>query len=187
MKVLLWIVAVVLPLLAVCPATAGLPIPVDLSEVLARFDDQDPLPGGWYGIWQIQIQIKDCVTQQVQFSTSDTDTICPDEEVLSDPEINYQCTGTVSDTEFHMTCTAQYEEVPGCLADVSVAFDGTRTGNSFFTVGIFNYTYTGAACEPEGTFCSRFEQTGTRTSTDTSGCETPVRAGTWGGIKARYP
>jgi len=156
------------------------------SALLGRLSEQTPFPTEWLGVWDFEIQIKDCETQQVLFTLSSRDTLCPNEDVIEGDDFEYECTGTITETSFQLVCTATYEEPAGCTVDSDVSIEGTRTGNTFISSGTFSITYTGETCPEPGTFCSIIEQTGTRVSTSTEGCETAVEGASWGRIKSVY-
>jgi hypothetical protein len=86
----------------------------------------------WAGIWGYSTTLRDCDTGNILYTGTSRDTICPGDLFdPGDPEVDYNCTGTITGSTFQMTCTGSDEPMAGCTADYEVVSEGTRTGDSY--------------------------------------------------------
>lgn len=163
--------AVCMLVLAAVPAIADLEIPEE-----------------WVGIWEMTTAVYDCETNELVFSATNIDTICPG-FVLEDPEpgeVTIECTGSADANSFTTHCEGTLMVIPGCFMNYVYDSTGTRNNNSFTQVGTSTITYTGD-CPFIPDTCQRTEVTGTRTSSDPGPCEiTPVENRPWASVKSLY-
>jgi hypothetical protein len=146
------------------------------------------IPEEWIGIWELDIEVYDCETNGLLFSSTTLDTICPG-SVFEDPdpgEVTIECTGSADANSYTTNCEGSEEVTPGCTMNFVYEISGTRNSNSYTSTGTTTITYTGD-CPLIPDSCQRVEITGTRTSTDPGPCEaTPVESRLWSTVKSYY-
>jgi hypothetical protein len=148
----------------------------------------DSFPADWAGLWQYEIDVKDCDTGVAFLHMSRLDSVCVGDTF--DPEQdgtigNLVCNGSITSSEVHYTCSGSTEEQPGCFADYEFVYDATRTGDSVQATQTINTTFTGDC--PLSSQCVLMEITGTRLSGTAPGCQlTPTRRSSWGALKGTY-
>jgi hypothetical protein len=177
-------------LLLIIPTVSLARVPqLSLAEALSSLDGDFTVPAGWAGIWTEDVVGYDCDTQEQVYSQSFTDTMCAGDPVYlsGGPVVGFECTGTVSDTEFNVECSWTLDVFEGCTASYAVTIHGTRSGDSYTATSTVTVTYIGVGpCEFLTGSCTREESTGTRIAPPPPACGTPVEIATWGGIKALY-
>lgn len=168
-------------LLAAGPASARIPAvrgPIANGDIV--------VPPEWAGVWQYTDTTYDC-TGAFQSTSTGFDTLCAGAHF--DTSSTISCTGSATSTTFSQHCTASGEIVPDCNYNFDIVTHGTRTGDTFFSVSVFNTTYTGTAPE-----CSFFPNDCTQTNSHSTRigpappeyCATPAAPMTWGKLKATY-
>jgi hypothetical protein len=148
---------------------------------------QVEVPAEWVGIWEIQIELYDCDTDQLLFSTTSTDTICEGDafEEPDDESGSVTCTGTADADSYTMHCEGSEVVMPGCTANYEYNAEGTRSGDSYQSTAIFTVAYAGDCGVPDS--CQRTEIVGTRISSDPGPCEqTPVERRSWDTVRSLY-
>lgn len=148
---------------------------------------QVEIPAEWEGIWETQIDLYDCDTNFLLFSTTATDTIC-EGDVLEQPEGEdsaLDCTGSADANSYTLNCTGTEEVAPGCTATYTYVATGTRSGDSYTAEATMDITFSGDCGIPDS--CQRTEITGTRISSDPGPCEqTPVESWSWNTVRSLY-
>jgi hypothetical protein len=148
----------------------------------------DSFPADWAGLWQYEIDLKDCDSGITLFHMSRLDSICvgDDYDPSQDGTItDLVCNGTITGSEMHYVCTGSAEEEPGCFADYEFVYDATRTSDSMQAVMTINTTYSGDC--PLSSQCVRMEMSGTRLAGTAPGCQlTPSQQSSWGALKGTY-
>jgi hypothetical protein len=146
------------------------------------------VPEEWIGIWELEVAIYDCDTNALLFSSTQLDTICPG-FAFTDPDpdsIDFDCTGSANATTYTNHCEGSEEISPTCTMNFVYDVTGTRTGNSYTSVGVSTITYTGD-CPFVMDSCQRTEISGTRIATDPGPCEsTPTENRPWATVKSYY-
>lgn len=146
------------------------------------------IPVEWGGIWQLQDDTYDCITDEFLFSDAPTDTLCPG-AVLPGPapgEMTLDCTTTADAGSYHVHCVANVEVVPGCVVSFTYDSSSTRTGDTFTAISTSSMTYTGE-CFGMADTCERTETTGTRIAGPPASCEPAANENlTWGAVKSSY-
>jgi len=146
------------------------------------------IPPEWAGIWSVQDSTYNCQGVLTGTDTS-LDTLCTG-AVLTDPgesPITFTCTGTSTATTFTQSCTGS-GDVAGCHVDFQLDSHGTRTNDSFYSVSVIHFTYSGPSpCDLFPGQCTQTNSHGTRTDPEpTAFCSTPTRESTWGQVKIHY-
>lgn len=160
--------------------TAGLSAAPAAADVI--------VPEEWVGIWEIQVATYDCDTNDLLFSTTVYDTICPG-WAFADPdqeEIDLTCTGSADANSYSQHCEGSSTPFPGC--EMSFVFDGTgsRTGDTYTAITTTSSTFVGA-CFSIPDSCSRTEVTGTRIDDTPDQCtETAEDQVSWSALKGHY-
>ena len=152
----------------------------------ARADTE--VPDGWLGIWEIEITMYDCGTNDVLFQRAELDTLCPGDlfEDPEDVEFGLTCTSSADDVSFTGHCEGEAEAFPGCTATYVYDTQGTRTGETYTATTTTTIAYVGECMGfPES--CTRTEVTGTRIAGAPSPCgSTPNLEQSWGAVKSSY-
>ncbi len=147
-----------------------------------------PIPDEWLGIWELEVNAYDCVTNQLIFSSTSLDTVCPG-EVFVDPdpsEFTLECTGSADSDSYTLHCEGSQEVSPGCTVNFSYDANGTLDGNTQNSTSTTNISYTGD-CPMIPDFCQRVEITGKRIAGTPNSCEgTPVESRLWSTVKSLY-
>jgi hypothetical protein len=146
------------------------------------------IPPEWAGIWSVQDSIYNCQGQSTDVSTT-LDTLCAG-AVLADPgesPITFDCVGFANATTFSQTCTGS-GDVAGCHVDFHLDSHGTRTNDSYYSVSVIQFTYSGPSpCDLFPGQCNQTNSHGTRTDPEPAQfCSTPTRESTWGDVKIHY-
>lgn len=180
MKGLLLTVSLALGLLAPA-AYAG-----DIGSVRSRLTlsplAEIHMPAAWQGIWDQHDVVKDCATLVQIAETTVRDTLCANDSYNQ----GFDCTGSITDTSFDITCTSTFTVFEGCSATITVHSTGTRNSDSYTAVSTVNTTYNGSNCGGIPNSCTRSEVTATRIGNATSACTTPLEPTSWSRLKARY-
>ena len=146
------------------------------------------IPEEWFGVWELQVASYDCDTNELLFSSTQLDTICPG-EVFEDPDpgdVDVTCTSSANATSYTIHCDGSGEALPGCTINIVFDTNGTRTNDGYTAISTVTFTYVGN-CLGIPDSCTRTEVTGTRISGPTEPCEsTPVENTTWAAVKAYY-
>jgi hypothetical protein len=174
--------------LAPGPSTAA-PTPGGKHFLKQLLGGAPTVPAEWSGIWTVVDTVYDCAGAFQSTSTS-TDTLCTGQNYEpEDQEVQFDCTGTVTETTVDMTCTGSYEVFTDCTANYVVNVRSTRTAESYFSVVTMNVTYsgTGENCDLLPAQCLQINSHGTRTAPEPAAyCASPVEETTWGQVKSRY-
>lgn len=149
---------------------------------------QTPVPNEWVGVWDLDITTYDCITEVIQFSTTELDTVCPG-SFFEDPdgggEFVLECTSSADADSYTSHCEGT-NVLGDCTAQFMFDTTGTITGDSYTATQTVTITYVGD-CFGIPNSCERTEITGTRISGPPNPCEgTPVDSHTWGAVKAAY-
>jgi hypothetical protein len=149
---------------------------------------QTEIPEEWFGIWEMDVASYDCDTDELLFSSTEMDTICPG-SVFEDPDpgsFTIECTSSADATTYEIQCLGSTEVAPGCTVEFDYDGTGTLNSDTYTAVTYSNITY-GAGCPVSLDTCQRVEITGTRVSSSTDDClSTPVVSQAWGAIKSSY-
>lgn|SRR5690349_9588364 len=144
------------------------------------------IPPEWAGIWSSSDSTYDC-NGVLQSTSTSLDTLCAGVVFYQDPSFN--CTGSADGTSFQQHCTGSGEVFPNCNYSFDLVSHGTRSGDSFFSVSVFQQNYSGTAkgCDLFPPSCSQVNSHSTRTGPAPSAyCASPVQAGSWGRLKSLY-
>lgn len=144
------------------------------------------VPPEWAGIWQSTDSLYDC---NGVFQSMDTfiDTLCAG--VTFESDTTFSCKGGANGTSYFQHCSGSGEVFEDCTYTFDIQTNGTRTGDSFFSVSVFSTTYTG-----KGKGCDFFTDSCTQTNTHSTRigtappayCATPVVGTSWGKVKSQY-
>ena len=177
--------------LVACASAHAAPAPPKLRHVLQLAFGSIVIPPEWDGIWTSVDSSSDCAGGPVQVSASE-DTICGGEVFSPDDSgapFEFTCTGSADATSIDITCTGGGEVVPDCSAAVTYHLVGTRTGDTFYSVGTYQTSFSGTAkgCDLIPDSCTRLATVATRTGPTPPGyCTTPARRSSWGSVKTLY-
>lgn len=145
------------------------------------------IPAAWSGVWQYQDSTYQCTPRTLTDTDSGLDTLCAGTSFEPDTTegVQYDCTGTVSDTFVDITCTGSltFEDCTGTFQTRSV---GTRTGESYIATTTVTLTWSPAFCALQADSCTEIVTRATRISPQPGGCTTAAIQGTWGSLKTRY-
>lgn len=148
----------------------------------------DVIPEEWVGVWQLNISLYACGSNDPIFSNADLDTICSG-MVFEDPDpdgIPLTCTWNANATSYTSHCEGSGEVEPGCTESIVDDTAATRTGETYTSVATTTITYTGA-CDGYDDYCLRTEITGTRINNGATACSgTPNENSSWGALKSSY-
>jgi len=145
------------------------------------------VPPEWAGIWQSTDTTYDC-NGVFMNTTSSLDTLCTG-QTFEDDDPTISCTGSVDANTYTQHCTGSSEFIPDCTATFDILTHGTRSGDSFFSVTVFQTTYagTGEGCDLIQDFCQQFNSHSTRIApAPAEYCATPVEGMSWGKVKSLY-
>jgi len=146
------------------------------------------VPEEWLGVWQLETASYDCDTNELLFSSTVLDTLCPG-AVFEDPDpssIEVTCTNSANSTTYTIHCEGSAPALPECTANFVFDGGGTRTDDTYTAITTVSTTYEGE-CMGIPDFCVRNEVTGTRISGPDGPCEsTPVDSQSWSTVKAYY-
>lgn len=166
--------------LVLCTALTALAAAPALADVI--------VPDEWVGIWERQVRSYDCDTDELMFSSTDYDTICPG-WAFSDPEddtVDITCTGSANADSYQQQCDGESEILPGCTATYDFQATGSRTGDSYTSVTVIEITASGECMGFSGS-CQRIEVTATRIDPTPPDCsETPAERWSLSAVKGRY-
>lgn len=144
------------------------------------------VPAAWAGVWSYADSTFDCTTDELLGGDASVDTLCTGANLQPGGVGALDCSGTVSDTNVNVTCMVSEEIFPGCSVEVMWSLVGVRTGNTATVTVTNSVSYSPPGCLFKPDSCTRTESTGTRVAPEPPGCGTPLDAGSWGSIKARY-
>ena len=154
------------------------PATVPLGEIV--------VPPEWAGIWSYSDTTYNCLGQ-VTGTSSGFDTLCAGQRFDTDPSVS--CTGSTTSTTYYQHCTSSGEIFPDCNLNTDVETNGTRNGDSFFSVTVFQSSTSGTAkgCDLFPPQCSQINSHATRIGPAPSEyCSTPAERATWGQLKSLY-
>jgi len=144
------------------------------------------VPPEWAGIWQYSDTTYDC-NGVFQSTSSGLDTLCAG--ATFDTSSTISCTGSATSTTFSQHCTGSGEIFTDCSYNFDIVSHGTRTNDTFFSVSVFNTTYsgTGVGCDLFPNQCTQTNTHNTRIGPAPAAyCSTPAAQTTWGKLKASY-
>jgi hypothetical protein len=141
-------------------------------------------PAAWEGVWDVTAETRDCASDFLYGTDEYTDVVC--EGDIFELESGFNCTGTVTDTSYDVSCADQTTVLPDCVAFITFDSEGTRSGDSYSAVTIITTEYVGAGCTGTQDTCLRIEEEATRTGADPDCVNTPVDGASWGEIKLRF-
>ncbi len=165
--------------------TAGLAAiaSVGLAQVGAAGDLVFPL--AWEGVWDYEEITRVC-GESGGTPEPGTDDFCEGESILGGDGDGMECSGTVTDTEIHITCVSEtpIEGLPGCTTLVTtLTIDAVRSGDTATGGSTFTFDYNDGCSIPDS--CTETVSTLTRTGADPD-CSSPVESATWAKIKSVY-
>lgn len=145
------------------------------------------IPAAWAGIWAYTDTTYDCTTLAVTNVSTGQDTLCAGQSFEPDTTggFNYNCTGTVTDTQVNLTCSGSFS-FGACTGNFTQVGRGTRTGDTAFYVSTFTTTWSPPNCAFQNDSCDQTNSHTTRIGAAPPGCTTPTRARTWGQVKTYY-
>jgi hypothetical protein len=144
------------------------------------------IPPEWAGIWQTSDSTYDC-NGVLQGVSSGVDTLCAGTRF--DTTSTISCTGSATSTTFNQHCTGSGEVFTDCNYTIDVLTHGTRSGDTFFSVSVFQSTYagTGKGCDFFPDQCQQINTHSTRTGPAPAAyCASPAAPTSWGKVKASY-
>jgi hypothetical protein len=153
--------------------------------------DEITIPQEWAGIWESDIDVYDCDTNFLLFSSTELDTMCTGGPVMEPDEggeIQITCTGTVDGNNIDIQCSGSAVIGPDCTAEIEWVSVGTRDGDSMTSTTTVTTTYVGAGCEGgPSEFCIRSEASGTRIGPEPEDCDFVANeVYSWSTIKGLY-
>jgi hypothetical protein len=139
-------------------------------------------------VWDITTIERVCGNPDIVNQVTERDTLCAGYPILDiedglPPGVVFECSGTVTDTEFDLTCTTSFSE-GDCSVTVTFSGSATRTGETYQGVETITFDYS-PECGLIPDSCKEYTTTGTRTGEDPD-CTVPVERATWSSIKARF-
>ena len=146
------------------------------------------VPAEWLGVWEIDIAVYDCDTNDLIFQSAELDTLCPGDlfEAPEDEEFTLTCSTSADANSFSDHCEGESEAFPGCTATFTYDATGTRTGETYTATTTTTISYVGVCLGLEGS-CMRTEITGTRIAGVPNPCgSTPNLEQSWGAVKSSY-
>ncbi len=161
---------------------------VVLAFAAPALADGTPIPEEWLGIWEQTVNIYDCDTNDLLFTTTQLDTLCPG-AVFEDPDgggTTLNCTTTADGSSYTTHCEGSSEVFPGCTSSFVYDVTGTLSGDSYSATSVTNISFTGD-CQDLPDQCQRTELSGTRLGPAPEPCgSSPVEHQSWGSIKSLY-
>ena len=159
-----------------------------LARALRALGGSYTVPAAWSGVWAYMDTTRECVTLNYVYSESGLDTLCTGQTYQPDTTggIQYNCTGTVSDTQADLTCTGSFELYTGCTVNFSSVVHATRSGDTTYSHETFTTTYVPTGCAFLSDSCEEYYSHATRIAPQPAGCSTPTRQRTWGELKSTY-
>jgi hypothetical protein len=145
--------------------------------------DTITLPPAWSGIWSYSDTTYACGNPTPTYSSSGLDTLCAGQDVLGGSGSTYNCTGSFTDTDGNVTCTAVDTAFTGCSYTVTINIVATRSGDTYTSTTTTTTTWSPASCAGVANSCYVTNSHGTRTGPQPPNCGTPVVPLTWGRIK----
>lgn len=149
---------------------------------------QVEIPEEWIGIWELDLAVYDCETDDLLFATTSIDTICPG-TVFEEPDpedVTIECSGSADATSYTIHCEGSEEVIPGCTANFVHDASGTRNDGSYTSIATTTITFVGD-CPLIPDSCQRTEITGTRIGSAPEPCgQTPVESWTWATVRSLY-
>lgn len=146
------------------------------------------VPAAWAGIWSYVDTTRMCGQETVENTSDGLDTLCTGDP--AGPEsggfFTWDCTGTIDDTHFSISCTSSYMYLPGCTANYTLAIEATRTGETYVSTSTLNTVYSPPGCLFQQDMCIVTTTYSTRISGPPAQCSSPVQPTTWGQVKALY-
>jgi len=169
-----------------------IPLPVFLFCVLCLCSPaaaQLPeIPSAWSGIWEMSVTERDCGSEVILDSWTESDTLCAGDAFAFEEVpggLSPECIGSVDDTALDFSCTASQEVFTGCTATITVTLQATRTGETMAGDVTFDVVYTGLCPLPDQ--CTVQDYTGTRVAAAPAECaQVPAVTASWGAWKSRY-
>lgn len=130
---------------------------------------------------------RDCDTGLIVDTSTEQDSICAGTIWIadSDSSISLVCTDTIDDTNLSGTCGGSSVPIDGCTLTFNYTVSATRNGDSFTGTATRSLVSSGT-CAGAFNQCVNQEITGTRISSATPNCTTPILPFTWGLLKSRY-
>lgn len=166
-------------------------VPVVPDSWLFSLLDEITIPQEWAGIWENEINVYDCETNFLLFSSTELDTMCTGGPVMEPDEgeeIQITCTGTVDGGSIDIQCSGSVVIGPDCTAEIEWVSVGTRDGDTMTSTTTMTTTYVGAGCEGgPSEFCIRSESSGTRIGPEPEDCDFVANeAHSWSTLKGLY-
>ncbi len=145
------------------------------------------IPASWSGIWTTTDSTYNCTPHTLKDVSTYVDTLCAGQSFEPDTTdgFDYQCTGTVTDTEVHLTCSGSFT-FEGCTGTFSTVTDGTRIGDTAISTSTYTVTWSPSFCAFQADLCEVSVTRTTRIAPQPGTCTTPTRQGTWGALKVKY-
>jgi len=175
------------PLAESSPVPAFVPSPDASLAAHLFFLDDVVIPGDWTGIWEVSATMKDCDTQEILYTSTFTDTICPGTGVGDEMPYEVSCTGEVNGSTMQFHCEGAFEIDEECTVQYVVDSAMTRTGETYESTSTSTTTYVGPECGIVPPICVLMETTGTRIAPAPPECQdTPADEDSWGRVKRLY-
>ena len=172
--------------LAPAAARAGHPSIPTFMDVLRTHGGDPQVPPAWAGVWSHDDTTRTCGTQNVLRTHIGNDTLCVGTYDPDTSSIEFNCTGTITDTNVNTTCTGSIT-FKGCTITFTLTVVGTRTGESAVMVETLNQSFNPPLCALIPDSCEETTSHITRIGPVPPGaCTTPALPTTWGSLKIRY-
>ena len=172
-------------LFAPVPARAVTAPPVPLSRAL-RAAGSYTIPAAWAGIWSAADTSRNCDGHSAEVAGTSLDTLCAGTAFGPDT-MQYQCSGTFTDTNFDIICTGPIGIADTCSSTFTEHLQGTRSGDEARIAYTLETTYTPASCAFLPDQCVLTTGTLTRLGSAPPDCNTTaVLTRTWGRLKLLY-
>jgi hypothetical protein len=182
-------VCVALLAIALVPAAAraGHPSIPNFMDVLRMHGGDPQIPPAWAGIWHSIDTTRTCGTQNVLRTDDRNDTLCVGTYDPDTSSIDFNCTGTITDTNVNLTCTGSLS-FKGCTINFTFTTVGTRNGDTADLVETLNQSFNPPLCAFIPDSCEETTRHVVRLGPITPGdCPTtPAVPTTWGSLKIRY-
>ncbi|NNE43253.1 MAG: hypothetical protein HKN12_03520 [Gemmatimonadetes bacterium] len=132
----------------------------------------------WAGVWNLEFQERDCDTNAIISTTTETDTLCASEAFTygDDGIEDIACTGTWTATSVNLRCqdSITFDGIT-CAFDAQINGTMASDGSSYNVTVRVDITYTGEGAPPNDCFLETI--VGTRVSDSQAGC--PGGAPAW--------
>ncbi len=143
----------------------------------------------WHGLWEFNIVVVDCDTQDPLWSDFYEQAFCEGEDYDLDTDPNWQdidCQGGIVGNELDSVCTMTEDVLVNCTAYMTLIMHMELDGDTITGFQTVETEYSGSGCFIPYS-CMEFTYTATRIDTDPTECDPqPNEAASWSDVKGIY-